>query len=1665
MRSFVKKIFFYYAFISSLNGISQSLLIDPAAEGGFELVGGIAGNGWTVVNSTINQWQSSGVAIPYSGTNSAFISNNGGINYGYDLNTFQTSHFYRDVTVPAGNTSINLKFQYKSISEPFFDRLLVYVASTTVVPVADLPASSTSTLAGATLIYEDTANVANYQQVNLFLPSSLAGTTFRLIFTWQNDDSVGDSFAPASVDDIFLYSASPAALNGIYTINNAVVTSTNLPVSGGNFNSFTDAVNYLNINGISGPVTFNVAAGQTFSENPQILTASGTAAFPIIFQKSGSGTNPLFIGKNGIGALDACFSIKGSDYITFDGIDVETFSGSVGGNLKMEFGYYLLNNSATNGTKKITIKNCKISLDRANNCMGIYQNVATVPTSKFGTNSANTFDNVTIENSFQGIYLSGNATYLDDSIQIKNCFIGGNTPFDIGGGNTSNACAGVWVINQKNCKIFNNTIKNVATINKADGIFVNGGYGICEVYNNKITAIRNNGTASTTFANGIRADVPAAAAGAQTIRVYNNFISDITSAYSGANTSIRIVKGIFLQSAGAGNTASVIEVTHNSVNIDCSNSPNCSSSCFEVFTTSGPIYKVRNNIFANNTAAQTPTLAAKHYCWRSTSAASIGNAGSVSDNNDLYIANATNGFVGNGGVSAGTDFNFASWKTNYNQDNNSISVDPLFNSTTDLHVLNPALNSAAASASLTAYITTDIDGQTRTQPSDIGADEFTPLNFDLKSIAIINPLTTGCYTSAQPVSASIKNNTGFPLDFSVNPANVIVQVSGAASQTISLAINTGTLNAFTTTTVAIGNINMSAYGTYSLNCYTSLVQDQNNSNDTIYNITRVNLAPASLPQVVDFTNFTGVNLNTLFPGWSVASGSVPTGTASSWVTGNLANTNARVSMNTAIKKEWIVSPKIIASSNTLISYKAAVTFFGNNTAGTMGADDNLHLMISTDCGNSFQILTTLNSTSGLTNSFSQFFYPLNSYAGQEIILAFHAIEGATANNYDLHLEDINISNVPVYDLSVNSLVEPQQKNCYTGAEQFVVTLKNEGPTTLNFATENVTLVGKLNGTNSYSLNINSGTINSGASQNYTLATNINMQPVGIYNFTSYAILSSSDANNTNDTLKKLIFTQNPSVAFSSPNLVICKNDSALINSLVTINGLAIDTIAPIKNTDGAFAILDNNLTGITSNIQVSGVGGFASQLVEVRIDSLLHTYVGDLVISLIAPDNSIIQLSANNGANGDNYLGTIFKNNSLNAIGNGIAPFTGTFNPAQSFDLLTGLASGTWKLNVKDISLNEVGTFYRWSLVFKSSNTLSTFTWNPSSDLSSSNSLNPKASPSSNSQYTLTITDFNGCEASAVQSISVNAIPVISLGNDTAICQGNSLVLDAGVGFNSYSWNGGIASTQQYNVNQQGNYSVVVTNSNNCSVSDTVVLVVNQNPIITLISSADSLCSNGQAITFTASPAGGTYSGNGINQFGVFNPQSVSTGSTLIYYEFTNANGCFGKDSSLVEVLPKPIVSFVLGTPTLCINSGTTALTNGLPFGGIYLGNGVSGNVFDPAISGSGNQIITYSYTDQYGCSDSAKDSVLVDLCTGLMSIQNNSIKVYPNPVLDVLNIDNLAENAVISIFDVAGKQIVYTINKQLNTSLSLSNLSAGIYFVKIQNMENELLVFKILKN
>jgi hypothetical protein len=187
----------------------QTVLIDPAGAGGFESGSTMTSNGWTVVNgSNANYWVE-GTATKYAGTYSAFISNDGTTNT-YNTNRTSTVHFYRDITVPSGEEDIVLSFylngQVENYYGTIYDRFLVYTAPTTVTPVAGNPVSSSTTLTGATLIYSQPAAISSYTYQEIELPASLAGTTFRLIFTWQNDNSAGTN-PPASIDNISLTSS------------------------------------------------------------------------------------------------------------------------------------------------------------------------------------------------------------------------------------------------------------------------------------------------------------------------------------------------------------------------------------------------------------------------------------------------------------------------------------------------------------------------------------------------------------------------------------------------------------------------------------------------------------------------------------------------------------------------------------------------------------------------------------------------------------------------------------------------------------------------------------------------------------------------------------------------------------------------------------------------------------------------------------------------------------------------------------------------------------------------------------------------------------------------------------------------------------------------------------------------------------------------------------------------------------------------------------------------------------------------------------------------------------------------------------------------------------------------------------------------------------------
>jgi Zn-dependent metalloprotease len=105
------------------------------------------------------------------------------------------------------------------------------------------------------------------------------------------------------------------------------------------------------------------------------------------------------------------------------------------------------------------------------------------------------------------------------------------------------------------------------------------------------------------------------------------------------------------------------------------------------------------------------------------------------------------------------------------------------------------------------------------------------------------------------------------------------------------------------------------------------------------------------------------------------------------------------------------------------------------------------------------------------------------------------------------------------------------------------------------------------------------------------------------------------------------------------------------------------------------SIPDNNSTGVTSSIAVSGRTGNGQSSTPVAVN-IVHTYSGDLVVDLIAPDGSVYNISNRAGGSADNINKTVNLNLSGEAL------------------------NGTWKLRAKDLAGADVGYINSWSITF-----------------------------------------------------------------------------------------------------------------------------------------------------------------------------------------------------------------------------------------------------------------------------------------------------------------------------------------------------------------------------
>jgi hypothetical protein len=208
--------------------------------------------------------------------------------------------------------------------------------------------------------------------------------------------------------------------------------------------------------------------------------------------------------------------------------------------------------------------------------------------------------------------------------------------------------------------------------------------------------------------------------------------------------------------------------------------------------------------------------------------------------------------------------------------------------------------------------------------------------------------------------------------------------------------------------------------------------------------------------------------------------------------------------------------------------------------------------------------------------------------------------------------------------------------------------------------------------------------------------------------------------------------------------------------------------------------------------------------------------------------------------------------------------------------------------------------------------------------------------PSVTTCYTVTVTDANGCFATANTCIAVSPLPSLGVTGPSAICDGDSAVLVAsGSNVATVSWtpSGSLSSPTGNTVIATPGvttmYMAIANSTAGCADTTYHSLTVNPLPTVSYTSSLDTMCTTDGAVTLTGgSPSGGMYSGPGVSGT-MFTPAAAGLGSHTLMYSYADANGCTSAASAnvVVDACVGITESFDGGGVRVYPNPFTTVLT------------------------------------------------------------------------------------------------------------------------------------------
>ncbi len=367
--------------------------------------------------------------------------------------------------------------------------------------------------------------------------------------------------------------------------------------------------------------------------------------------------------------------------------------------------------------------------------------------------------------------------------------------------------------------------------------------------------------------------------------------------------------------------------------------------------------------------------------------------------------------------------------------------------------------------------------------------------------------------------------------------------------------------------------------------------------------------------------------------------------------------------------------------------------------------------------------------------------------------------------------------------------------------------------------------------------------------------------------------------------------------------------------------------------------------------------------------------------SITASDNdicigqSITYTDNSSGVNVDTWAWT-FTGGSIAAAGTQ-GPHTVTYNAAGNFNVTlqvsddNGTDDTTITIVVHDLpnvtvsaSVNPVCAGSPTNLTAAGA---ATYVWNGGS------AANPyTVSPTAMTVYSVTGTDVNGCQNSAIFTVNVNTLPNITLSaSANNFCAGNPTTLTAGGG-TSYVWDQSLSGTvNTVNPTTNTTYSITGTDGNNCQNTASVNINVLPVPTVSASASPASVCPGGSSVlTASGNAIGYVWDGSATNPITV-NPTTTTT------YTVTgaNASACTATASVTVTVLTAPTIT-ATATPAAVCEGGSSVLTAG--GGATYMWTGsVSTNPY--TVTPASTTTYSVTGTDGSGCSAVASVAVTVN--------------------------------------------------------------------------------------